>query len=56
MPPGEIWSSLDATSKFEEIDAQSIPFEDETFDAVIANHMLYHVPDRPKAIGRNKRV
>jgi ubiquinone/menaquinone biosynthesis C-methylase UbiE len=42
--------------KFKEIDAQSIPFEDETFDAVIANHMLYHVPDRAKAIGEIKRV
>lgn len=42
--------------KFEEIDAQAIPYEDETFDAVIANHMLYHVPDRPKAIAEMKRV
>lgn len=42
--------------QFKEIDAQSIPFEDETFDAVIANHVLYHVPDRPKAIGEIKRV
>lgn len=42
--------------QFKEIDAQSIPFEDETFDAVIANHMLYHVPDRPKAIAEIKRI
>jgi len=42
--------------QFKEIDAQSIPFEDETFDAVIANHMLYHVPDRPKALEEIKRV
>lgn len=42
--------------QFKEIDAQEIPFPDETFDAVIANHMLYHVPDRPKAIGEIKRV
>ncbi len=42
--------------QFKEIDAQSIPFEDETFDAVIANHMLYHVPDKPKAITEIKRV
>jgi ubiquinone/menaquinone biosynthesis C-methylase UbiE len=42
--------------KFKEIDAQEIPFDDETFDAVIANHMLYHVPDKPKALGEIKRV
>jgi ubiquinone/menaquinone biosynthesis C-methylase UbiE len=42
--------------KFEQIDAQSIPYPDETFDIVIANHMLYHVPDRPKAIGEIRRV
>jgi ubiquinone/menaquinone biosynthesis C-methylase UbiE len=42
--------------KFEQIDAQSIPHPDETFDAVIANHMLYHVPDRKKALSEIKRV
>ncbi|MCC6298084.1 MAG: class I SAM-dependent methyltransferase [Anaerolineales bacterium] len=42
--------------QFKEVDAQAIPFADETFDAVIANHMLYHVPDRAKAIGEIKRV
>jgi len=53
------WRNLVVTGRafqFKEIDAQSIPFEDETFDAVIANHMLYHVPDRPKAIAEIKRV
>jgi ubiquinone/menaquinone biosynthesis C-methylase UbiE len=42
--------------KFETIDAQSIPYPDETFDIVIANHMLYHVPDRSKAIVEIRRV
>jgi len=42
--------------KFEQIDAQSVPYPDETFDAVIANHMLYHVPDRKKALSEIKRV
>ena len=42
--------------KFEVIDAQSLPYDDETFDLVIANHMLYHVPDRPKAIQEIRRV
>ncbi len=41
---------------FEEIDAQAIPYPDATFDALIANHMLYHVPDRPKAIAELRRV
>ena len=42
--------------EFEIVDAQSIPYDDESFDAVIANHMLYHVPDRAKAIGEMRRV
>ncbi len=53
------WRNLVVTGRafqFKEIDAQFIPFEDETFDAVIANHMLYHVPARPKAIAEIKRV
>jgi len=53
------WRNLVVTGrnyKFKEIDAQEIPFEDETFDAVIANHMLYHVPDKAKAMAKIKRV
>lgn len=42
--------------KFEQIDAQSIPYPDETFDIIIANHMLYHVPDRCKALAEICRV
>ena len=38
------------------IDAQAIPFGDARFDAVIANHMLYHVPDRNKALEEMQRV
>jgi ubiquinone/menaquinone biosynthesis C-methylase UbiE len=41
---------------FEQADAQALPFADAAFDAVIANHMLYHVPDRPKAFGEIRRV
>jgi SAM-dependent methyltransferase len=37
-------------------DAQAIPFADGHFDAVIANHMLYHVPDRPRALAEIGRV
>ena len=37
-------------------DIQDIPFEDGSFDAVIANSMLYHVPDLEKGIREVKRV
>lgn len=53
------WRNLVVTGRaynFKEIDAQSISFADETFDAVIANHMLYHVPDKAKALAEIKRV
>lgn len=62
LSPGMLdsaWRNLVVTGrnyKFKEIDAQEIPFEDDTFDAVIANHMLYHIPDKPKAIAEIKRV
>jgi ubiquinone/menaquinone biosynthesis C-methylase UbiE len=41
---------------YSQADAQAIPFRDESFDAVIANHMLYHVPDIARALGEVKRV
>jgi len=41
---------------FAEMDIQRIPFADGSFNAVIANHMLYHVPDRPKALAEVRRV
>jgi ubiquinone/menaquinone biosynthesis C-methylase UbiE len=37
-------------------DAQAIPFAGERFDTVIANHMLYHVPNRARAISEIHRV
>jgi ubiquinone/menaquinone biosynthesis C-methylase UbiE len=41
---------------FEVADAQAIPFGDATFDGVIANHMLYHVPDLPRVLAEIRRV
>ncbi len=41
---------------FAQCDAQAIPFRDHSFDAVIANHMLYHVPDVPRALAEFNRV
>ena len=37
-------------------DAEELPFADERFDVVLANHMLYHVPDRRKAFAEIRRV
>jgi ubiquinone/menaquinone biosynthesis C-methylase UbiE len=37
-------------------DAASLPFEDESFDALIAMHMLYHVKDQSRAIAEFHRV
>jgi len=42
--------------RFEQVDAQSIPFTEGAFDVVITNHMLYHVPDLPRALGEIQRV
>ena len=38
------------------IDIQAIPFPDRSFDLVIANMMLYHVPDIPRALREVSRV
>ncbi|MCP1307329.1 MerR family transcriptional regulator [Paenibacillus tyrfis] len=45
-----------AQFKFVMADVQDIPFYDEQFDIVIANNMLYHVPDMPKAFSEIHRV
>lgn len=39
-----------------QVDIQEIPFEDNQFDVVIANMMLYHVPDLNKGLTEVKRV
>ena len=38
------------------LDAQQLPFAGAQFDAVIANHMLYHLPDRSRALAEIRRV
>lgn len=42
--------------EYKVIDIQEIPYEDETFDVVIANMMLYHVPDINKGLEEVRRV
>jgi ubiquinone/menaquinone biosynthesis C-methylase UbiE len=42
--------------QFQLVDAQEIPFESNHFDMLIANLMLYHVPDRSRAFSEISRV
>jgi ubiquinone/menaquinone biosynthesis C-methylase UbiE len=42
--------------EFQAMDIQILMFPAESFDAVIANHMLYHVPNIPRAIQEVHRV
>lgn len=41
---------------FQQIDIQNIPFANNSFDIVIANMMLYHVPDLNKGLSEARRV
>lgn len=41
---------------FQVADIQELPFDDASFDVVIANHMLYHVPDLAKGLAEVQRV
>lgn len=46
----------EAGLSFAAADAQALPFPDASFDVVLANFMLYHVPDRPRALAEIRRV
>ena len=41
---------------FAQVDIQQIPYPDRSFDVVIANMMLYHVPDLDRALSEVARV
>ncbi len=43
-------------SEYLVIDAQAIPFPENSFDVLIANHMLYHVPQLEQALREIVRV
>jgi ubiquinone/menaquinone biosynthesis C-methylase UbiE len=47
---------LDGRAECTVADVQDLPFPSDSFDAVVANHMLYHVPDRPRALREIRRV
>lgn len=42
--------------RHEACDVQALPLDDDSFDVVVANHMLYHVPDPDLAISEIARV
>lgn len=42
--------------EYKVLDIQEIPYENEAFDIVIANMMLYHVPDIDKGLAEVRRV
>lgn len=47
---------IDHNFIYREINAEDIPYEDNSFDIVIAQHMIYFVPDIEKALREIKRV
>ena len=49
-------SKFDYSFKFQIFNAENIPYPDNSFDCVIANHMLYHMPDVPQTIKEIHRV
>lgn len=50
------WAPRAAQFSFQEAGADALPFAADAFDGVIANHMLYHVPDVPAAVAELRRV
>lgn len=44
------------TANYAVCDAMDIPYADDSFDVVIANMMLYHVPDINRALSEIRRV
>jgi len=49
-------STVPAHFHYAVIDAQSLPLPSNSFNIVIANHMIYHIPDIPKAIEDMHRI
>lgn len=49
-------AATDAGLSYCVADAQDLPFDAGSFDCVIANHMLYHLPDLARGLGEIRRV
>lgn len=49
-------AALGDSAEYAVADVQELPFADASFDGVIANHMLFHVEDLPRALGEVARV
>lgn len=47
---------VDYKFKYEEINMENIPYEDNSFDVVIAEHMIYFAPNVEKALSEIRRV
>jgi SAM-dependent methyltransferase len=64
LSPGMVEAAMTRILTSERIDAvegqvadlQHLPFEDESFDIVVANHMMYHVPDPQAGAAELARV
>ena len=61
LSEGMIDTAKEKLSEYEKIeykiiDIQEIPFEDDSFDILIANAMLYHFPDINKGLNEVRRV
>lgn len=58
--PGMVYEAENALPgdrfEFSVANAQKLPYPDEHFDCVTANHMLYHVPDLDRALSEVARV
>lgn len=48
--------SLNDNIKFQNVDCINLPYEDESFDKVVANHMIFYVKDRKKAFSEIRRI
>lgn len=51
-----VLSSAGHDFRFSNVDIAALPYDDQTFTVVVANHMLYHVPDRQKALAEVGRI